>query len=130
MHNNQEVYRSIEISDSVKTSSLSVLDQIRLIFASFANDDVLELDKEEKMTVIKLRKIAALRSLFETAVTKMETMGKDSVMLKVSSSFLPYIEYVTNASTGYGQFFNINIYKKELPPTVPHFFHVQINKRK
>lgn len=126
----KEVYRSIEMTDKVKTASLSLIDQIRLIFASMSNDDVLELDKAEKLSAFKLRKIASLRDLFERTIDRMDALGKESAMLKVSSTFLPYIDKVVDKSTGYGQFFDITVFKKDLPVVIPHYFYVKISKRK
>lgn len=125
----EEVYRSIKMSDNIKLAALSIPDQIRLIFAKLSNDDVAELDSMERLSSDKLKKIAALTRLFETAISKFQEIGEDSVTLEVSSEFLPFIDEVINEKDGLGKFYKFDVYKRNISIAIPHKFIVVISKK-
>lgn len=129
MFEGKEVCRSIEITDKVKLSSLSIPDQIRLILSSLSNRDEAELDVAEKLTAGKLRKMASLRDLLDKAIDQMEARGKNSVTIKVSSTYLAYIDKMVDSKTGYGQFYNIDVMKRDVPFSIKHYFYVKISKK-
>lgn len=125
----EEVYRSIKMSDNIKLAALSIPDQIRLIFSKLSNDDVAELDSMERLSADKLRKIAALTRLFETAISKFQEIGERSVTLEVSSEFLPFIDEVIDEEKGLGKFYEFKVYKRNISISIPHKFIVTITKR-
>jgi len=129
MLNGQEVYRSIELTDNVQTSSLGVLDQIRLIVAKMSNDDAAELDKYEKLTSAKLRKMASLSSFIEKAVEKMREKELNSVTVKLSSVYKPYFEEIFNDKKGFGRYYTFDVLESNLPMSVNHYVIVKISKK-
>lgn len=129
MLHGQEVFRSIEVTDDVQTSQLSILDQLRLIFAKLSNDDAAELDTIEKVSADKLKKIASLSDFLDKAISRMQELGESSVTVKLSSIYLPYIDEVLDKKNGYGRYYDIEIYRKKLPITVHHYFIVRLKLR-
>jgi len=129
MADRKEVCRRIKVTDNVNIVKLGVLDQLRLLASRAGNSDEAELDARQKITVEKMRKIAALNYLFNTAIEKMLERGNSSVTLKVSSEFLPYIDEVIDTKRGMGRYYNFRVYKRDLPLTVRHTFVVKISTR-
>ena len=127
MHAGKEVYRSIKVTDNTKTSSLGLMDQIRLLCSSLSHDDVKELDAYEKLSVDKLRKLAALKDFFEKAISRLEKSKEDSVTLSISSEFLNCIDEVVSEDKGYGKYYNIQVFKRDPHYTAPHKFIVRIS---
>lgn len=125
----KEVYRSLEITDDIQTSKLGIIDQLRLLFANFSNDDSAELDTAEKMSTDKLRKVAALTNFIERALRRMDELQEASVTMKISSEFLPYIDEVMSNDTGYGRFYDYSVVKRDIPMYVKHCFILRISKR-
>ena len=125
----KEVYRSIELTDDVQTSTLGIADQIRLIVASTSNDDVAELDRNEKVSTDRLKKIAAFRNFLDNAIQQMQDMGENSVTLKVSHEFKPYFDEVLHDPSSYGRYYDCWIEKKDLPMSVKHFVIVRLKKK-
>lgn len=125
----KEVYRSVKLTDNINPVSLSVVDQIRLMFAKLSNDDVAELDINEKITVNKMQKVAALDTFFDKAIKRMRAVGKDSVTISLSSEFLPYIDEVIDPIYGKGRFYEFEVIKRNIPINVKHTFIVKIRKK-
>lgn len=129
MLHGKEVYRSIQLTDDVQTSNLSIADQLRLIVSNKSNDDVAELDMNEKINTDRLKKIAAFRNFLDNALQQMQDLGKSSVTLKVSHEFKPYFEEVLFDQDTYGRYYDCFIEKKDLPMTVKHFIIVKLKKK-
>lgn len=125
----QEIYRSVKVTDNVKTSTLSVIDQIRLIISKAARDDQQELIVSERLSVDSLTKISALMDFFENAVKAMNEKKASSVTMKVSSEFLPFIDEVAGGRCELCKFYNFEVIKKDVPIRVKHFFIVKISKK-
>ena len=125
----KEVYRSIELTDDVQTTNLSIPDQLRLIVANKSNDDVAELDMNEKVSTDRLKKIAAFRNFLDNALQQMQDLGEDSVTLKVSHEFKPYFKDVLFDPETYGRYYDCWIEKKDLPMSVKHFIIVKLKKK-
>lgn len=123
----KEVSRSPRMDDNVTLTSLSPIDTLRLIMTKLTHDDSAELDNAEKLSAERLKKVGSLTKLFERATTKMNNLRKKSVTLQIASSYLPYIDEVTNQKTGLGQFYDFN-YNKDtgIPVSVPHFFICEV----
>lgn len=123
----KEVSRSPRMDDNVTLTSLSPIDTLRLIMTKLTHDDSAELDNAEKLSAERLKKVGSLTKLFERATTKMNNLRKKSVTLQIASSYLPYIDEVTNSKTGLGQFYDFN-YNKDtgIPASVPHFFICEV----
>ncbi len=123
----KEVSRSPRMDDNVTLTSLSPIDTLRLIMTKLTHDDSAELDNAEKLSAERLKKVGSLTKLFERATTKMNNLRKKSVTLQIASSYLPYIDEVTNPKTGLGQFYDFN-YNKDtgIPASVPHFFICEV----
>ena len=130
MQGGKVIYRSIKMDDNTNRTSLNVMDQIKLILASFSNNTESELDISEKLSADKLKKIAALTTLFEKAIARAKELQQSSVTLKVSSDFLPYLDDVIEEQHGLGRYYRFEIFKKDLPLTVNHFFVVRIYLQK
>lgn len=125
----KEVYRSVEVTDNVQTSTLSITDQLRLIAASVSNDDVAELDRNEKLSTDRLKKIAAFRNFLDKAIQSMQDIGENSVTMQVSHEFKPYFNEVLLNPNSYSKYYNIWIEKKDLPMSVKHFIIVRLEKK-
>lgn len=125
----KEVYRSVKLTDNINATQLTVTDQVRLLLAKVSNNDEAELDARTKLNAEHMKKIAALNRLFDTAIEKMQNCGKSQVTLDVSSEFLPYIDEVVDEKHGKGRYYDITVYKKDLPSTIKHLFLVVIRKR-
>lgn len=125
----KEVYRSVKLTDNINPVSLSVVDQIRLMFAKLSNDDVAELDINEKITVNKMQKVAALDTFLDKAIKRMQAVGKDSVTISLSSEFLPYIDEVIDPIYGKGRFYEFEVIKRNIPINVKYTFIVKIRKK-
>lgn len=125
----KEVYRSIELTDDVQTSALSVTDQLRLIAASMSNDDIAELEKDERVITDRLKKIAAFRNFLDIALQQMQDLGQNSVTLKVSHEFKPYFDEVLHAPKSYGKYYDCWIEQKDLPMYVKHYILVRLSKK-
>lgn len=129
MAERKEVYRSVKLTDDINAAELSVVDQIRLLLAKVSNADEAELDAQTKLSREKLRRVSALNRLLTTAIEKMQSKGESSVTIGVSSEFLPYIDEVVDKKFGLGRFYDISVYKKDLPSTVKHLFTVVIKTK-
>lgn len=129
MDNGKEVYRSIKVTDNTKTASLSLMDQIRLIFAKMSNDSSAELDVNERVSVERLKKLAGLTDFLQKAIKNMQRHGENSVTVQLSSEFLPYLDDVIGDKKGLGQFYDFNVEKRDLPISVKHFVIVRISKK-
>jgi len=125
----KEVCRSVKLTDNVNAAKLKFSDQIRLLLSQVSNNDEAELDARLKLSADMLGKKAALEKLLDTAIEKMHSLGENQVTIGVSSEFLPYIDAVTDAKTGKGRFYDIVVYKKDLPPEVRHRFTVVLRTR-
>ena len=129
MDNGKEVYRSIKVTDNTKTASLSLMDQIRLIFAKMSNDSSAELDVNERVSVERLKKLAGLTDFLQKAIKNMQRHGENSVTVQLYSEFLPYLDDVIGDKKGLGQFYDFNVEKRDLPISVKHFVIVRISKK-
>lgn len=125
----KEVYRSIELTDDVQTSTLSIADQLRLIAASVSNDDATELDRDEKVITDRLKKIAAFRNFLDIALQQMLDLGENRVTMKISHEFKPYFEEVLHDPNSYGKYYDCWIEPKNLPMNVKHYIIVSMCKK-
>lgn len=129
MLNGQEIYRSVEVTDDVQTSSLSILDQLRLIVSKLSNDDAAELDRNEKLTTARLQKVASLTDFIEKAVSKMREKELDSVTVKLASVYKPYFAEVFDEKKGFGRYYKFEVYDKRISMSISHFVVVRISKK-
>lgn len=125
----EEVCKSIIVTDDTKLASLSVLDQIRLLLARFSNSDASDMDVAEKVSVDKLKHVSALKTFLEKATMKLTELGQDSLTIKLSSEFIPYIDEVMGGTDGFGQFYDIFVYRKNIPLSTPHYVIARITKK-
>lgn len=130
MKGGQVIYRSVKMDDNTNRTALSVMDQIKLVLASFSNDTESELDVAEKLSADKLKKISALTMLFEKAISRARELGKDSVTLKVASEFIPYLDEVIDEDKGFGRYYDVQVLRKNLPLTIKHDIVVTIRTKK
>lgn len=119
----------IKPTENTALVKLSVIDQFKLILSKIANNDVAELDANEKLSVNALRMKASLTNLFQTAISKIETGEKNSCMLEVSSEYIPFLDDVIDPEYGLGRFYNFTVYKKDLPITVKFKFLIKIERK-
>lgn len=125
----KEVYRSVKLTDNINTAQLKVVDQLRLLLSKVSNNDEAELDARTKLNSEKMRRISALNRLIDNAVERMRKLGESQVTIGISSEFLPYIDEVVDKKHGKGRYYNIDVYKKDLPITVKHLFRIVIRKK-
>lgn len=129
MEKGKEVYRHVKLTDNIKTTSLSIMDQLRLMFSKLSNDDVAELNTNEKLTSEKMRKVAALTDFLDKVTDRLSNTNQPSVTVSVASEFLPYIDEVINDVSGKGRFYDFEVMKKNIPIDVKHQFIVKIKKK-
>lgn len=122
----KEVCRAIEVTDNVKMSDLSIADQIRLILASLSNSGDAEISNADRLSVDRLKKIAALRNFIDKAIQRMNELGKSKVTAKLSHEFLPYIGDVEKA---YGRFYNLSFSGVKQSEMLSLPFIITIEKR-
>ena len=130
MKEGKEVYRCIKLTDNIKPSSLGVMDQIRLMFSKISNDDVAELDTQEKLSVSRLKKLAALSRFIDTATKRLNDLHESCVTVQLASEFLPFIDEVIDPVRGKGRFYDFEVIKPDIPIEVKHQFIVRIRKKK
>lgn len=129
MAEKKEICRSIKLTESINTAALSITDQIRLLFSRAVNNDEAELDARTKYNVENARRKSALSNLLTKAIDRMQELGESKVTIGVSSEFLPYIDEVTDSKRGLGRYYDIEVWKKDLPQTIRYRFTVVISKR-
>ena len=125
----KEVCRSVKLTDNVNAAELGFADQVRLLLSRVANRDEAELDAKVKLSTEELGKKAALEKLFDTALERMHALGEKQVTIGVSSAFRPYIDEVIDPVCGRGQFYDFEVYRKNLPVAVRHRFTVVIRTK-
>ena len=129
MFEKEFVTKSIKPDDNTTLAKLSVADMIRLLFSKLSNNDVAELDANEKLSKDYLKHVASLSRFIDRATEKLVDGREESVTVRLSSEYLPYLDEVINPNTGKGRFFNFDVHKKDLPTGVKHTFIVKISKR-
>lgn len=125
----KEIYRSIVADDNVKTSSLSIIDQIKLILKVFSNNDDAELETYSRVSRNTAIKKAALSRLIEGATEKMQKTGNTSVTLQVAVEFTPYLDEVIDTKYGYGRFYNFKVYKQDSNSIAQKYFYIKISTK-
>ena len=125
----EEVCRSVVITDDTKLASLTVFDQIRLLLARLSNSGASDIDVAEKVSVDKIKHISALKTFLEKATNKLTELGKDSITIKLSSEFVPYIDEVMNGASDFGKYYDIEVFRKNIPLSTPHYIIVRITKK-
>ena len=94
-----------------------------------SNDDVAELERNEKVATDRLKKIAAFKSFLDGALQTMNDMGENSVTMQVSHEFKPYFNEVLLDPHSYAKYYDILIEKKDLPMNVKHYIIVKLKKK-
>jgi hypothetical protein len=123
------ISRTPKVDDNTRTADLSISDQMALIFSHVGNDDEAELDSREKLSTARLKDIASLRSLLQTAADNMKKKKKNSVTLKVHSSFLPYLEEVIDDQRGLGRFYKFDVRGNNLTEKYDYFFVITMKTK-
>ena len=126
MARQEEIYRSVKLTDSISPMSLSVTDQLRLMVKKASNDSEMELESQNKVTTAELALRAGLTSFFETRIEEMHRRKCKSFMAKVSSRFLPVLDDVIDDKTGLGRFYSFEVRKADIPITINHMFIVTV----
>lgn len=123
------VGRRIKPTESTTVAKLSVGDQLRLLISKLNNDDVAELEASEKVSAIELSMKSSLQKLFSTAAKCIDSGENESVTLKVSSKYIPYLDDVIDKRRGMGRFYNFEVTKKDLPVNIDFTFIVKIERK-
>lgn len=129
MYDKEFVTKTIKPDDNTTLAKLSVIDMVRLLFSKISNNDVAELDANEKLSKDYLTHVASLSKFIDRATEKLVEGQEKSVTVRLSSEYLPYLDEVINPNNGKGRFFNFEVYKKDLPQGVKHTFIVKISKK-
>lgn len=119
----------IKATESTTLAKLGFVDQIKLLLHKFGNEDVAELDAAEKLSTVALKMRASLQRLFIEATKDLESGERQSVTIKVSSKYLPYIDNVIHETQGLGRYYLFEIYKKDLPLNVDYMFVVKVKRK-
>lgn len=123
----KEVCKSIEVTDNIKMSDLSLSDQMRLILAALSNNDDADLENAERLSRDRLKKVAALKSFVDKSIERMNELGKSKVTAKLSYEFLPYIKDVQKK---YGKFYEIHTTGEQQAEMFQLPFIISIEKRR
>ena len=116
----------IKATENTTLAKLSIFDQLKLLISRFSNSEEAELNASERLSVESLRMSASLQNLLLRAGDEMKDKNHTSVTLQVSSKFIPYLDDVINERTGLGQYYNIEVYKKDLPLNVNYMFIIKM----
>lgn len=125
----KEVYRNVKLTEDVKTMSLSLSNQIRIMASKVSNNDLAELEAEELVNVDYLTKMSALNSFLDKATAKMRDKGCTSVTVLLPSVFIPCLEEVINPQTGKGRFYDFDIYKQDSPLDIVNNLIVRVKAK-
>ena len=123
----REVCKSIEVTDNIKMSDLSLSDQVRLILAALSNNDDADLENAERLSRDRLKKVAALKSFIDKSIERMNGLGKSKVTAKLSYEFPPYIKDVQKK---YGKFYEIRTMGEQQAEMFQLPFIISIEKRR
>lgn len=123
------VTRAIKPTESTTLAKLSVADMIRLLFSKISDNDQKELAANEQLSASYLKHVASLSGFIDKATERLKNGRDDSVTVKLSSEYLPYIDDVINTETGKGRYYNFDVRRKNLPEGVKHTFIVRISKK-
>ena len=123
------ISRRVKVTENTTIAKLGLLDQIKLVFSRFSNNDENELKAATAAARKSLSMQASLEHLFKEATKKMETDGHKSVTLSVSSKYIPYLDVVVDEKYGMGRYYKFYIYKRDLPINVDYKFTVKIERK-
>mgnify|MGYP007069833876 CR=1 FL=1 len=119
----------IKPTENTTLAKLRPVDQIKMLISNFSNNDVAELNASEKLSQSTLKMRASLQKLMNTATQKLEDGEHESVTMQVSSKYLPYIDAVIDKTYGLGRYYDFEVVKGTLPPTVTYMFVVKIKRK-
>lgn len=125
----KEVCRHIKITDNLKTSTLSVADQIRLLFSKVSNSDVAELDAMEKVSAERLKQIARLSRFIDKVTSRLSDSDVDSATVALSSEFIPYFDEVFDPVHGKGRFYKFTVHERDIHLDIQYKVVVHIQKK-
>jgi hypothetical protein len=123
------ITKAIKPDENTTLAKLSLTDMIRLLFSKISNNDVAELDANEKLSASYLKNVASLSKFIDKATERIINGTEKSVTVQLSSEYLPFIDEVIDPVNGKGRYFNFEVYKKDLPQSVKHKFIVKISKK-
>lgn len=123
------INKAIKPDENTTLAKLSLTDMIRLLFSKISNNDVAELDANEKLSASYLKNVASLSKFIDRATERIINGAEKSVTVQLSSEYLPFIDEVIDPINGKGRYFNFEVYKKDLPQSVKHKFIVKISKK-
>lgn len=123
------ITKAIKPDENTTLAKLSLTDMIRLLFSKISNNDVAELDANEKLSASYLKNVASLSKFIDRATERIINGTEKSVTVQLSSEYLPFIDEVIDPINGKGRYFNFEVYKKDLPQSVKHKFIVKISKK-
>ena len=123
------ITKAIKPDENTTLAKLSLTDMIRLLFSKISNNDVAELDANEKLSASYLKNVASLSKFIDKATERIINGAEKSVTVQLSSEYLPFIDEVIDPINGKGRYFNFEVYKKDLPQSVKHKFIVKISKK-
>ena len=119
----------IKATENTTLAKLRPLDQIKMLISQFSNNDVAELNASEKLSASTLRMRASLQKLMNDATKHLEDGDHDSVTMQVSSKYLPYLDDVIDPVRGLGRYYDFEVKKGTLPPTVTYMFLIRIKRK-
>lgn len=125
----KKVATSPVMDDNSELTKLPMQSLFRLIVNSFTKDESDELEMAERLSADKLARLGSLNRLVEEATNNMTKYKASSVTLNLSSKYLPYVEEVMSKDTGWGRFYDIEWFPRNIPDSVPHKFLCVIRKR-
>ena len=119
----------VKVSEDTTVSRLSLVDQIKLLIAQISHPETERLRGQAQV----LRQEALNRSSTRKALTEVcETLSKSPdkwMIIKLKSSYLPYLDEFTNSTTGYGSAFDFIITDRPENPTLDYDIYIKIVKK-
>lgn len=120
------VSNTIKLTENVDTSKLSIIDELRLLFTRFNNEEEIAIENATKLNHDMLLKVSSLTNLFNTAVDKMKELGETCVTLSVSSVYLPVLDRVISDKDGLGVLYSFEVIRRKDIPINDYYFTVRI----
>lgn len=122
--------RRVKVDDNTTISTLSLLDQIKLLIAQITHPE-LEALKGRKLALKKdIAMSATLHQFLQEAIEPLHQPDVDHVIIQLKSKFLPYLEKEINDQDGLGTTYDITVIKQDLDYTLDYVVLLKIAKRR
>lgn len=121
------INRRIKPGKNTMLYTLPVMEQVKLIFKSLTSTEAEELEAARTVSLVDTRLKGNLVQDINKAVKKLD--DHDSVVMKISSKYKPYIKDIINPKTGLGRYYNFETQFPDVPNTIEHYWYLRIRKK-